>query len=124
MKVYKMPWKQMREKDNPKSEVVTLESVVLVLKAYSIFREDFEYITPKEEEDAEITWKTRNRLSSIFEVYPDIDSYNNRAIPISVTRDTNLLKEGETDYENILWEKLKNKKDDLQDFSKGTIETV
>ena len=112
MLVFKMPWKQ---------ETVNLESVILVLKTYSITREDFEHISSKDGEESEVTWIEKKRLTCIFEVYPDIDSANRRSIPITLVKDTNLLKEHETDYSIILWEKLKEKKDDLQDFSKGEI---
>jgi hypothetical protein len=122
MKVFfKMPWKQMREEHNPKSEIVQLESVYLALKTYSVTREDFEHIISKDGEESEVTWIERKRLTCIFEVYPDIKSYNRRAIPITLVKDTHLLKEHETDYSILLWEKLKEKKDDLQDFSKGEI---
>jgi hypothetical protein len=115
MLVFKMPWKQ---------ETVNLESVVLALKTYSITREDFEHIINGEDGEELISWKHKIRLVSIFEVYPDEDSFRRRVLPITLVKDTHLLGEVNREYEEILWEKLKTKKDDLQEFWKGEVISI
>lgn len=116
IKVFKMPWKQ---------ETVNLESVILVLKTYGITREDFEHIINKGESDI-ISWKHKIRITSIYEVYPDEESYNKRVIPITLVKDTFFVPDSckSTDYDEILWEKLKEKKDDIQEFWKGEVITI
>ena len=113
---FKMPWKQ---------ETVNLDSVILVLKTYGITREDFEHII-NDSESERISWKHKNRITSIFEVYPDGESFNKRVIPITLVKDTFFVPDSykSTDYDEILWEKLKEKKDDIQEFWKGEVITI
>ena len=114
MKVFKMPWKQ---------ETVNLDEVVLVPKIINYSREDYEFIDNDSENDL-VVWKSFPRLTSIFEVYPDVDSFKRRAIPITVVRDIINLKSEPDSYMDFAVESLINKKDDTQDFSKGYIETL
>lgn len=113
--VFKMPWKQ---------ETVNLESVILALKTYAVTREDFEHIINDEDGEERTSWKHKIRLVSIFEVYPDEDSFRRRVLPITLVRDTHLISPKDQDYEEILWEKLKTKKDEIQEFWKGEVISI
>lgn len=114
MKIFKMPWKQ---------ENNDLEQVVIIPKIINYSREDYEHITV-EGEDEVIEWKSIPRLTSFFEVYPDIDSYKRRAVPLTVVKDSVNIKEEVNLYVDFAVESLINKQDPIQDFSKGQVDTI
>lgn len=121
MKALRMPWKQLREENNPNSEYLSLDSCVVVMKSLNVIREDYEYIKPLDDENDTITWIQKTKVIGIFEVYPDLDSFNRRTIPLQIFRHDFTIEDTRSDYEKILWADLKSKKDTIQEFSKGEL---
>jgi hypothetical protein len=124
MRALKMPWKQLREENNPDSEFISLDSCVVVMKSLNVIREDFEFIQPIDDENDKISWIQKSKVIGIFEVYPDLDAFNRRTIPIQIFRHDFMIEDTRADYEKILWADLQSKKDNVQDFSKGELINV
>lgn len=114
MKIFKMPWKQ---------ETIDLEQVILVPKIVNYSREDYEHITVDGDNEL-VEWKSIPKLTTFFEVYPDLDSYKRRTIPLSVVKDSVNLKTEPQYCADFAVESLLDKKDDIQDFSKGQVDTI
>lgn len=117
MRIFRMPWRQ---------DTVQLDEVILIAKSTVITRIDEEVINTELEEDI-VLWDTKARITTIYEVYPDKESFERRVIPITMVKDTITSAYSEIegkDAVKLAFEALLDREDDYQEFWKGTVDSI
>lgn len=117
MKVFETKWEQ--ENKN------IVEKALIIPKNISISRTDIETFTYLDDENDIVDWKSRLQITTIYEVYPDEESFNKRVFPIGTFKNVFYRPTNswgvENFYEQSLFQLSQNISITGQDLTQGRI---